>query len=132
MWPSGLQASVIPSLVLGIMTLAAGATALLVMLRSEKKAQQAPQNSPLHSPLSLRSVLTFGLLFLSLTVVSGLGQKFFGAVGLLAVVIIGALASAAASPVLLGGHIYLTAAGPAAPPMLFATLLGPPHTVALP
>ncbi len=104
--------------------LTAGATALFVILRSEKKTQQAPQKPPLHSPLSLRSVLTFGLLFLSLTVVSGLGQKFFGAVGFLAVVIIGALASAAASAVLVGGHIHLIGAGAAALAMFFATLVG--------
>jgi hypothetical protein len=45
-------------------------------------------------------------------------------VGFLAVVIIGALASAAASAVLVGGHIQFLGAGPAAVAMYFATLVG--------
>ncbi len=123
-WPLGLQISIVPVMVLFTMVLAAGATALLVILRSEKKPQQAPQKPPLHSPLSLSAVLTFGLLFLSLTVVSGVGQKFFGAAGFVAVVVVGALASTAASAVLVGGHLHLLGAGPAALTLFFATLLG--------
>lgn len=38
-WPLGLQASVVPVMVLFTLVLAAGATALLVILRSEKKPQ---------------------------------------------------------------------------------------------
>ncbi len=72
----------------------------------------------------LSAVLTFGLLFLSLTVVSGLGQKFFGAVGFVAIVVIGALASTAASAVLVGGHLHLLGASPAAFTLFFATLVG--------
>ena len=86
--------------------------------------QRLPVSKQYSGKFKLRSVLTFGLLCLSLTAVSGLGQKFFGAVGFLAVVIIGALASAAASAVLVGGHIYLIGAGPAALAMFFATLVG--------
>jgi uncharacterized membrane protein (DUF4010 family) len=106
------------------MLLAAGATALFVMLRFEKENRRPPQESPLSSPLSLRSVLTFGLLFLSLTVVSGIGQRFFGAVGFSVVVVLGALASAAASAVLVGEHIRLLGASPAALAMFLATLVG--------
>jgi uncharacterized membrane protein (DUF4010 family) len=76
-------------------------------------------------------VLAFGTLFLSLTVVSGLGQRFFGTVGFLAVVIIGALASAASSAVLVGGHIHLIGAGAAALAMFFATLVGLAENVAI-
>ena len=123
-WPLGLQASVVPVMVLFTMVLAAGATALFVTLRSEKKPQQAPQKPPLHSPLSLSAVLTFGLLFLLLTVLSGVGQKFFGAAGFVAVVVVGALASTAASAVLVGGHLHLLGAGPAALTLFFATLIG--------
>jgi uncharacterized membrane protein (DUF4010 family) len=119
-----LSQSVATAIVLGAMLLAAGATALFVMLRFEKGNQRAPQESPLSSPLSLRSVLTFGLLFLSLTVVSGIGQKFFGAVGFSVVVVLGALASAAASAVLVGEHIRLLGASPAALAMFLATLVG--------
>jgi uncharacterized membrane protein (DUF4010 family) len=121
---AALSESVATAIVLGAMLLAAGATALFVMLRFEKANQRAPQGSPLSSPLSLRSVLTFGLLFLSLTVVSGIGQKFFGAVGFLVVVVLGALASAAASAVLVGEHIRLLGASPAALAMFLATLVG--------
>jgi len=123
-WSLGLQASVVPVMVLLTMVFAAGATALFVILRSEKKRQQAPHNLPLHSPLSLSAVLTFGLLFLSLTVASGLGQKFFGAVGFLAVVVVGALASTAASAVLVGTHLHLLGVGPAAFALFSATLIG--------
>lgn len=123
-WPFGLLGSVATFIVLGSMMIAAAATAILVILRFEHKTQEAPQKPPLRSPLSLRSVLAFGTLFLSLTVVSGLGQEFFGTVGFLAVVIIGALASAASSAVLVGGHAHLIGAGAAALAMFFATLVG--------
>ncbi len=69
-WPLGLRASVVPVIVLFTMVLTASAIALLVILRSEKKPKQDPQNPPLHSPLSLGAVLTFGVLFLSLSVTS--------------------------------------------------------------
>jgi uncharacterized membrane protein (DUF4010 family) len=111
-------------IVLGTMVLVAALVAVLSILRAEKKQQEAPQKPPLKSPLSLRSVLTFALLFLTLTVVSGAGQKFFGAIGFLAVVIIGALASAASSAVLVGGHIQQLGPGLAAVAMYCATLVG--------
>lgn len=122
--PTGVQGSRVVVMVLGTMALVAGGVALFSLLPSEKKTQEAPQKPPLSSPLSIRSVLTFSLLFLSLTVISGLGQRFFGAVGFLAVVIIGALASAASSSVLVGSHIHILGAGTAAIAMFFATLVG--------
>ena len=65
-------------------------------------------------------------MFLSLTVLSGLGQRFFGAIGFLAVVVVGALASAASSAVLVGTHLSMHSlhASPAAIAMYFATLVG--------
>lgn len=122
--PFGLQGSFAAFIVLGTMIITAAATALFVILRSEKQTQQAPQKPPLHSPLSLRSVLAFGTLFFSLAVVSGLGQKFFGVAGFLVVVIIGAVASTASSAVLIGGHIHLIGAGAAALAIFFAMLVG--------
>ncbi|HLX58997.1 MAG TPA: DUF4010 domain-containing protein [Ktedonobacteraceae bacterium] len=122
--PRGIQGSFATVIILGAMMLAAIILAIIIFLQSQKKPQQAPQKPPLSSPLSLRSVLYFGLLFLALTVVSGLGQRFFGAVGFLAVVVIGALASAAASAVLVGGQIHLIGANVAALAMFFATLVG--------
>lgn len=83
------------------------------------------------SPLSFRSVLGFGLLFLSLTVVSGLGRRFFGTIGFLVVVITGALASAASSAALVRGNIHLIGAQTAAFAMFCATLVGLVETIAI-
>ena len=125
-WATGLQESVPTLIVLVPMMLVAGISALVVFLRSHKKPQQAPHRAPYTSPLGLRYVLSFGFLFLSLTVLSGLGQRFFGAIGFLAVVVIGALASAASSAVLVGTHLSMHSlqASPAAIAMYFATLVG--------
>lgn len=106
------------------MVIAAAATALLIIVWFERHTQGAPPKPPLHSPLSLRAVLAFGSLFLSLTVVSGLGQRFFGTVGFLAAVIVGAFASTASSAVLVGGHLHLIGGGAAALAMFFATVMG--------
>jgi uncharacterized membrane protein (DUF4010 family) len=122
--PFGLQGSYTVFIVLFTMMIAAAATALFVMLWSEKKYQEAPHTPPLHSPLSLRSVLAFGALFFSLAVVSGLGQKLFGVAGFLAVVIIGAVASTASSAVLIGVHIHLIGAAATALAIFFAMLVG--------
>ncbi len=122
--PFGLQGSFAAFIVLFTMMITAVATALLVILRSERKTQEAPQKPPLHSPLSLRSVLAFGTLFFSLAIVSGLGQKFFGVAGFLVVVIIGAVASTASSAVLIGAHIHLIGAAAAALAIFFAMLVG--------
>jgi uncharacterized membrane protein (DUF4010 family) len=125
-WSTGLQESFPTLIVLVPMMLVAGISALIVFLRSHKKPQQAPHRAPFTSPLGLRYVLSFGFLFLSLTVLSGLGQRFFGAIGFLAVVVVGALASAASSAVLVGTHISMHSldASPAAFAMYFATLVG--------
>jgi uncharacterized membrane protein (DUF4010 family) len=64
-------------------------------------------------------------LFLSLTVVSGLAQRFFGAIGFLVVVALGALASAASSAVLVGTQLQLheITASPAAIAIYFASVV---------
>jgi uncharacterized membrane protein (DUF4010 family) len=74
----------------------------------------------------LRSVLGFGALFLALTVVSGLAERLFGALGFLAVIVVGALASAASSAVLVGQHLSGGHLGgiPAAIAMFLATVVG--------
>ncbi len=90
--------------------------------------QQSPeeQRQLLRSPLSLRSVLTFGLLFLLLTVLSGLAKIIFGTLGFLVVIVVGALASAASSSVLVGQELAQGAVSstPAAVTMLLATIVG--------
>lgn len=125
-WAAGPGASIATAIILGPMVLVAGILALFVIFRSENKQQQALQKMPLRSPLALRSVLRFGLLFFSLTVISGLAENLFGAIGFLAVVVLGALASAASSAVLVGIYVqrHLLDAGPAAIAVSFASLVG--------
>ncbi len=122
----GPQASFAVLVVLGPMALVAAIIATFIVLRSRRKTQPPSKQSPLKSPLSLRSVLTFALLFLSLTVIGGLAQHFFGAIGFLAVVVFGSLASAASSSVLVGTQVShnLIAATPAAIAMYLASLVG--------
>jgi uncharacterized membrane protein (DUF4010 family) len=87
---------------------------------------QAQKRPGLTSPLSLGSVCAFTLVFLTLTVLSGTGRLLFGAIGFLAVIVVGALASAASSAVLLGSELAngLLSANPAALAMLLATTAG--------
>src|SRR5438270_7285935 len=141
-FPQGIQASISTVKVLMPMMLAAGIVALFAILgprRSNQKPsqhpeqeapqqleQEAPQKRRLQSPLELRSVLGFGMLFLSLTVISGVANRLFGTIGFLAIVVVGALASAASSSVLVGqqlssGHVAGSAAAIA---MFLATLVG--------
>ncbi len=122
----GPQASLAVLVVLGPMALVAVIIAVFILLRSRAKAQPPSQEPPLKSPLSLRSVLTFSLLFFSLTVIGGLAQRFFGAIGFLAVIVFGSLASAASSSVLVGTQVshHLITATPAAVAMYLASLVG--------
>jgi uncharacterized membrane protein (DUF4010 family) len=105
-FPRGFRASLSTVIVLMPMMLAAGMVALFAIWgsrRSRQKAshyperevlqqleQEAPQKRWLKSPLELRSVLGFGVLFLLLTVISGVANRLFGAIGFLAVVVAGA------------------------------------------
>jgi uncharacterized membrane protein (DUF4010 family) len=125
-WAAGPQGSITVSIVLGPMVLVAAIIVVVTYFRSERKTQVPSKSSPLTSPLALRSVLSFGLLFFSLTVVSGLSQRLFGAIGFLVVAVVGALASAAASSVLVGTYLRLQqiAAGPAAIAVYLATVVG--------
>ena len=122
----GPQASLAVLVVLGPMALVAASIATVMLVRLRRKMQPPSQQSPLKSPLSVRSVLTFTLLFLSLTVIGGLAQRFFGAIGFLAVVVFGSLASAASSSVLVGTQVshHLIAPTPAAIAMYLASLVG--------
>jgi hypothetical protein len=71
--------------------------------------QEAPQQPQLKSPLELRSVLGFGMLFLALTLISGVATRLFGTIGFLVIVVVGALASAASSSVEVGAAGLTTA-----------------------
>src|SRR5947209_5813672 len=125
-WPAGPEATIATLLVLGPMLLIAALLALFSLLRAAKKNEQTSQSIDLRSPLDLRSVLRFGLLFLSLTVLSGLGELLFGAVGFLLVVVVGALASAASSAVLVGTHVLRQQISPgtAVLALFLATVVG--------
>lgn len=80
----------------------------------------------LRSPLSLGSVFAFAVIFLVLTILSGAGRVLFGVTGFLVVIVVGALASAASSAVLLGEELGrgLVAGSPAAIAMFLATVAG--------
>src|SRR5438034_2465000 len=117
-----------------LLLLAAGMVALFAILGSrmakqegpQQLEQEAPQKRRLKSPLELRSVLGFGMLFLWLTVISEVAKRLFGTIGFLVVVVVGALVSAASSSVLVGqqlsrGHLAGSAAAIA---MFLATLAG--------
>lgn len=125
-WAGGPAASIATLLVLGPMMVIAALLALLSLLRVAKKNQLSSHPLPLRSPLDLRSVFLFSVLFFSLTVLSGVGQRFFGAVGFLVVVVIGALASAASSAVLVGMqvHRHLIPPGAAAMALFLASVVG--------
>ena len=141
-FPQGIQASISTLIVLVPMMLAAGIVALFDILggrRSKQKPshhleqetpqqleQEAPQKRRLESPLDLRSVLGFSMLFLSLTVISGLANRLFGTIGFLVIVVVGAVASAASSSVLVGQQLSrgYVAGSPAAIAMFLATLVG--------
>ena len=64
---------------------------------------------------------------------SGLAQRFFGAIGFLAVVVLGALASAASSSVLVGTQVrlHMLTANPAAIAIYFASVVGLIENVAI-
>ncbi len=93
-------------------------------LVEEQESQQKRQL--LKSPLSLGSVFAFAAIFLVLTILSGAGRVLFGATGFLVVIVVGALASAASSAVLLGEELTrgLIASHPAAIAMFLATVAG--------
>lgn len=139
-WPENPALSLPVVIILAPMMLVGGAIILVITLlarRHEDKDQQEekkqerqqrdgqPRKAPLRSPLDLRSVLTFGALFLILTVVSGGAKRLFGAIGFMAVIVVGALASAASSSVLVGQQLAKgLAANPATIAMFLATLVG--------
>lgn len=122
----GPEASIAVLVVLGPMALVAALISVFMLLRSRRNTQPLTHELPLKSPLALSSVLNFGLLFLSLTVIGGLAQRFFGAIGFLAVIVFGSLASAASSSVLVGKQvsIHLIAPDAAAVAMYLASLVG--------
>ncbi|GHO48716.1 hypothetical protein KSX_68790 [Ktedonospora formicarum] len=101
-WP---LTGIAPLMVLGSMAVITGLLTFFVERSGRGRRQPPLPHRLLRSPLALRSVGGFGLLFSLLFVLSGLAKQFFGASGLLLVVIAGALASTASSSVLLGQQL---------------------------
>jgi uncharacterized membrane protein (DUF4010 family) len=145
--PRGWPRSLPTLLVLVPMTLVAGAVAGLVAWRTwraredtalsqgpqppavgkaEEQRGPATKRQALKSPLGAGSVLAFALIFLTLTVLSGAGRILFGATGFLAVIVVGALASAASAAALLGSQLAagFLPAEPAAIALFLATAAG--------
>jgi uncharacterized membrane protein (DUF4010 family) len=88
--PAAFVSAVIPMTVMVIVD------ALFVWLAGNTDAESAtPLN--LSSPVSLKRVLKFGLIFLILTCAGTLAQRYFGNFGFLAVAVLGGLASSAST-----------------------------------
>ena len=147
-FPHGIRASISTVIVLVPMMLATGIVALFTTRgsrRSKREASypeqeapqqlehEAPQKRRLSSPLELRSVLGFGTLFLSLTVISGAANRLFGTIGFLVIVVVGALASTASSSVLVGQQLSKgqLAGSSAAIAMFLATVVGLLENIAI-
>lgn len=125
-WLAGPQVSLDTLIVLGPMALVAGIIAAVRLLWNRKPPRQLSQAMPLASPLALRSVLQFGVIFFSLTAIGGAAQRLLGEFGFLVVAVVGSLASAAASAVLIGtqARTHLIGAHVAAITIYLATAAG--------
>lgn len=98
--------------------------------RERKKSQDAPIDGklPLTSPVSLKKVLTFAVLFLAIQIVGTIAQRAFGTAGLQVISVLGGLVSsagttAAAADLVLHGNIVASAAGMATVLTSIASLL---------
>src|SRR5581483_5514118 len=131
--PHGLQTSMSIVAVLGPMLLTAAIMVFFAVFSFKKPVQQVPQRPLLSSPLELRPLVGFGALFLLLWVTSGLANRLFGGIGFLTVVVVGALASAASSAVLVGLYLARTPGGDPSvvTAMFLATVVGLLENVAI-
>jgi uncharacterized membrane protein (DUF4010 family) len=64
---------------------------------SRSRTDSAPPPITMSSPFSLRGALTFGLIFLGLTVVAGAAQRFGGALGFYVISFAGGLVSSSST-----------------------------------
>jgi len=71
--------------------------ALLVVWHAKRQAGQSQAEIHLESPVSIRHVFTFALLFLIIQVVSILGERYFGKFGFLGINFLGGLVSSAST-----------------------------------
>ena len=70
---------------------------LIFVWRQQRRAQSHLGRLELSSPLSLSKVAKFGVLFLAITVIGSLGERYFGNYGFLIVSVIGGLVSSAST-----------------------------------
>jgi len=109
--PRSLGATLVPLLA---MTLIAG----LWVRRDTRVEEDIPGTLKLTSPISLATVLRFGMLFIAIQILGTLLTKFFGSPGLLGVSVLGGLVSsasttAAAATMAMDGRISPSLAGSA-------------------
>lgn len=107
--PQALPVGILP---VGLML---AVTVVLAVTSREKPGETSP-NIGLTSPFSLRAALEFGLVFLILTVVAGIGQRVAGDLGFYVVSFLGGLVSsssttASAANLVTQGHISAWIAG---------------------
>jgi len=87
------QSAAVAALPIGVMI----AVALAFVLRSHSRNGDGNEEIHLDSPVSLARVLGFGLLFLSIQIVSTLGERYLGRLGFLGVSVVGGLVSSAST-----------------------------------
>jgi uncharacterized membrane protein (DUF4010 family) len=103
--PSAAPSAMLP---LGIMTI----TALIIVYRARARAGQTHTEIHLESPVSIKHVFNFAVLFLVIQIVSILGKRYLGKIGFLGISLLGGLVSSAstsAAAAKIVGHGEITA-----------------------
>jgi uncharacterized membrane protein (DUF4010 family) len=109
---------------LGMMTIAA----LIIVHRARRRAVESQAELHLESPVSMKHVFTFAVLFLVIQIVSTLGKRYFGKLGFLGISLLGGLVSsastsAAAAKIVTHGEITASLAGTGVVVASFASAL---------
>ncbi len=77
--------------------LAMTVVALIFVRRARASIGETPTQIHLESPVSLKRVLTFAAFFLSIQIISTLGERYLGKLGFLGISILGGLVSSAST-----------------------------------
>lgn len=107
--PSAVAAAAGPLLAMTVV-------ALIFVRRAKMQSGETAAEIRLESPVSLKRVMTFGVLFLLIQIVSTLGERYLGKFGFLGISILGGLVSsastsAAAANMVGHGQVQVTLAG---------------------
>jgi uncharacterized membrane protein (DUF4010 family) len=107
--PSAVPTAAVPLVVMTI-------TALVIVQRARVRAGDAHAEIHLDSPVSIRHVFNFAVLFLAIQIVSILGERYLGNFGFLGISLLGGLVSsastsAAAAKMVVHGQIAASLAG---------------------